>query len=111
MKISVLGTKDFTDYQLLEKELVKEKADVFVVGGKRGPDELAQEYALENDIPTQVFLPDYQKYGRSANYYRNLQMIEHSSKVIIFWNGRSRSHYNYLPHIRKWKRLFRTVIY
>jgi len=111
VKLSVLGTKDFQDYSLLRDELIKEKIDVLVIGGKVGPDQLAQEFALEIDIPTQVFLPDYKKHGKSANYQRNLEMIRNSSRIVIFWNQRSRSPFNYLPFIKEQGKSFRTVVY
>jgi len=110
-KVSVIGTKDFSDYQLLCNELNKEKPDVLVVGGKDGADSMAQRYSLEKEIQVQVILPDYKKHGRSANYLRNLEMIDNSTLILIFWNERSKSPFNYLPYIKKYHKLFRTIIY
>ncbi|MEM9339784.1 MAG: hypothetical protein AAGA66_13695 [Bacteroidota bacterium] len=110
-KLSVLGTKDFDDCILLDRELNKMTIDVMVVGGKAGPDLLAQTYAIDRDIPIQVFLPDYKLHGRSANYQRNLEMIRQSSHLIIFWNQRSRTPFTYLPFIKGQKKAFRTVMY
>jgi len=111
IKLTVIGTKDFSDYDLLKSELLKEEPDVLVVGGKEGPDALAQKLGLEMDIQTQVFLPDYQQNGRDANYKRNLEMIDNSNRVILFWNERSRSIFNYLPYIKQTKKKYRTIIY
>jgi hypothetical protein len=111
IKLSVIGTRDFTNLKLLTAELAKENPSVLVVGGKEGPDQLAQEYGLDMDIPTQVFLPDYPLHGRSANYQRNLEMIRNSNLIIIFWNQQSRSPFNYLPYIKELKKKFRTVLY
>lgn len=36
------------------------------------------------------FLPDYEKYGRSAPLRRNISIIEYSDLVLAFWDGRSR---------------------
>jgi hypothetical protein len=110
-KLSVIGTKDFNNYELLYQELEKEQIDVLVIGGKKGPDLMAEDYALNKGIPTQVFLPDYQRFGRSANYERNLEMIRNSTRILVFWNERSRSPFNYLPYIRKCKCSFKSVIY
>ncbi|MEO1052261.1 MAG: SLOG family protein [Bacteroidota bacterium] len=111
VKLSVLGTRDFNDYELLKKELHKEAIDVIVVGGKSGPDILAQEFALEMGIQTQVFLPDYKRHGKSANYQRNLEMIRNSTRIVVFWNKLSESQFNYIPYIKEMKRSFRTVFY
>ena len=111
IKLSVIGTRDFEDGELLEVELNKENIDVMVVGGKAGPDTLCSEYAVARDIPLQVFLPDYRSHGASANYQRNLEMIHHSNRILIFWNGYTQGQFNYLPHIKRKGTSFRTIIY
>ena len=111
IKLSVIGTSDFNDFDLLKLELAKEDIDVMVIGGKLGPDELCQEYAIARDIPIQVFLPDYRNYGRAANYERNLEMIRNSNRIILFWNHYSKSPFNYITYIKERQISFRTVIY
>ncbi|MEL7145908.1 MAG: SLOG family protein, partial [Bacteroidota bacterium] len=85
-KISVISNPDFQDYNLLKLELQKEKIDVIVVGGRGGADLLAEEYAIEQEVTLQVFLPDYRQYGEEAYLYRNELIIQNSTKIIIFWN-------------------------
>ena len=111
IKLSVFGTADFMDKELFTLEMDKEKMDVLVVGGKKGPDQMAQNYALNNEIQTQVFLPNYRRFGKQANYHRNVEMIRNSHRILIFWNQRSRGLFNYLPIIREERKSFRTVLY
>lgn len=111
IKLSVIGAKDFNDFELLNAELNKENIDVMVTGGKMGADALCREYAIDRDIPIQVFLPDYKKHGKSASYQRNLEMISNSNRVIIFWNYYSNSPFNYIPYIKEKQVGFRTVLY
>ena len=42
------------------------------------------------DIKLTEFLPEYEKYGRSAPLKRNITIIEHSDLVLAFWDGASR---------------------
>ncbi|MEQ8240526.1 MAG: hypothetical protein RIA69_15005 [Cyclobacteriaceae bacterium] len=111
IKLSVIGTKDFKNLQLLTAEIQKENPEVLVVGGKPGSDQLAQQYGMEMDILTQIFPPDYGLHGRSANYQRNLEMIRNSNRILIFWNQQSKGLFNYLPYIKEQKKKFRTVLY
>ena len=111
IKLSVLGTKDFSDRRLLYEQLVQENFDVLVTSGKAGPDQLAQEFALDFDIPSQVILPDYSEYGSLASKHRNLQMIEQSNRIIVFWDLNKRSTFRYLDIIKERKISFKTVYY
>lgn len=36
------------------------------------------------------FLPDYEKYGRSAPLKRNINIIEYADLVLAFWDGKNR---------------------
>jgi len=64
--------------------------DVIVSGGAKGADTYAKEYAVKNNIPIVEFLPQYDKYGRSAPIMRNIQIVENCDFLIAFWNGVSR---------------------
>ena len=37
-----------------------------------------------------IFLPEYDKYGRSAPLKRNLRIIDYADIVLAFWDGSSR---------------------
>ena len=60
-----------------------------VSGGARGVDTSAREYALANGIKLTEFLPEYEKYGRSAPLKRNITIIKNADLVLAFWDGRS----------------------
>lgn len=60
-------------------------------GGAKGADTMAQEWAKNNRVQTQILLPDWNKYGRRAGIVRNNQMLDNSpSLVLAFWDGTSR---------------------
>lgn len=88
MKIAVTGSRNLT-VDNLEKYLPKDVTEI-VSGGARGIDTCAKEYAKANGIKLTEFLPEYEKYGRSAPLKRNLQIIDYADLVLAFWDGKSR---------------------
>ena len=88
MKVAVIGSRELK-VNNLEKYLPKEVTEI-VSGGARGIDTSAREYALKNNIKLKEFLPEYEKYGRSAPLKRNIQIIDYADMVLAFWDGKSR---------------------
>ncbi len=88
MKIAVVGSRNVTVDNL--KDYLPDNVTEIVSGGARRVDTNAKEYALQHHIKMTEFLPEYEKYGRSAPLKRNLQIISYSDMVLIFWDGQSR---------------------
>lgn len=88
MKIAVIGSRGLT-VNNLGRYLPKEITEI-VSGGAKGIDTCAKEYAQANNIKLTEFLPEYEKYGRSAPLKRNLQIIDYADLVLAFWDGKSR---------------------
>lgn len=88
MKIAVIGSRSLV-VNNLEKYLPKD-VDEIVSGGAIGIDRYAKEYAIRNNITLREFLPEYNKFGRSAPLKRNIEIIEYSDSVLAFWDGHSR---------------------
>ena len=64
--------------------------DSIVSGGARGADSLAEKYAAEKGIPITVVPAEWDKYGKSAGYRRNVQIVAESDEVVAFWDGESK---------------------
>jgi hypothetical protein len=91
MKIAVIGSRGFTDQELLFKTLDKLPGkEVIVSGGAKGADKLAEVYAKERGIETEIYLPEYDRYGRGAPLKRNLKIVDAADLVVAFWDGKSR---------------------
>lgn len=60
------------------------------IGGAKGIDGCAGEYARRNGIPLTEFLPDYRRYGKGAPFKRDLQIIDYADELLAFWDGHSR---------------------
>ena len=88
MKVAVIGSRELR-VDNLGKYLPEEVTEI-VSGGARGIDTSAREYALKNNIKLKEFLPEYEKYGRSAPLKRNIQIIDYADMVLAFWDGKSR---------------------
>ena len=90
MKVAIIGSRDFNNYELLAKTLDDFTIDMIVSGGAKGADTLAERYALLHDIEILIFKPDYKLYSRGAPLKRNFQIVDASDIVLAFWDGKSR---------------------
>lgn len=95
-RVIVAGSRDFCDYELLESKLDKllaryDPQDLTIVCGEaRGADSLGKRYAEEHGISVKSFPAEWERYGKSAGYKRNVQMAENADALVAFWDGKSR---------------------
>ncbi len=108
MKVAVIGSRGLT-VSNLEKYLPKETTEI-VSGGAVGIDTCAKEYAIKNNIKLIEFLPDYERYGRSAPLRRNLSIIDYADCVIAFWDGRSHGTKFVIDNCKKKNKKVRVLI-
>ena len=94
MKVAVVGSREFTDYQLMRRILNKIatiiEIDAIVSGGARGADTLAEKYANEHHIKTIIFPAEWDKYGNRAGFLRDEKIVKSSDVVVAFWDGKSK---------------------
>jgi hypothetical protein len=90
MKVAVIGSRSFDNYNKVVETLSKIKITEIVSGGAKGADSLGERYANENNIPTKIFLPDWEKYGKTAGFKRNTEIIENAELVVAFWDMESK---------------------
>lgn len=88
MRVAVVGSRNLSVSDL-GAYLPGDTTEI-VSGGARGIDTCAKEYALANGLKLTEFLPEYERYGRSAPLKRNLQIVNYADMVIAFWDGKSR---------------------
>lgn len=91
MKLGVVGSRHFTDYDLLSRVL-EQYTDIeeIISGGAKGADLLARRYADEHGIPMKEYLPDWDKYGRAAGPIRNKLIVERADLIVAFLADGSR---------------------
>lgn len=93
-RVIIAGSRDFNNYGLLTKTmdylLSNVKDNITIVCGKaRGADTLGEQYAKERGYALQYFPANWERYGRSAGYRRNVQMAENADALVAFWDGKS----------------------
>jgi hypothetical protein len=90
MNITIVGSRDFYDYSLLEKTVDKIISKrgyeniTIVSGGAKGADTLAKVYAKEKGYFFKEFPAEWDKFGKAAGPIRNQQMALQSDLVIAF---------------------------
>lgn len=93
MRIAVVGSRTFTDWNYAKKILDNWvfDGDTIISGGALGADSLARQYASRCPLVNLIeYKPDWDRYGRSAGYRRNKQIVNNSDMLIAFWDGRSK---------------------
>jgi YspA, cpYpsA-related SLOG family len=79
-KILVCGGRGYFNKAFLNAELdslhSSLKFTLLIEGGAKGADALAKEWAIKKGIAVQTFPADWDAYGKSAGYKRNLQMVK-----------------------------------
>lgn len=93
-KVIVAGGRDFNNYKGLAVSLdylLKNVIDdiEIVCGMARGADRLGEQYAKERDYHIRYMPADWDTFGRSAGYRRNIQMAEYADALVAFWDGKS----------------------
>lgn len=100
VNIVVAGSRSFQNAQLLAEELdkyiktLKGKPVCIISGGAKGADQLGEEYAKKHDYPLKVMKAQWEKYGKSAGFIRNSEVLDYVKDngdciVFAFWDTKS----------------------
>ena len=113
MKLSVIGSRNFENYEILANEILKLnlKISSIISGGAKGADTLAERWANENNIPIILYKPDWKKYGRAAGLRRNENIIESCDFCLAFWDGKSKGTKFSIDLCKKLKKPIKVVIF
>lgn len=109
MKIAIIGSRTFKDYNVLCGTLdwlnsTNENSDNTIVsGGAIGADSLGEKWAKTNGWKTEIYKADWEKYGKSAGFRRNEDIIKNSELVVAFWDGLSKGTQHSLGLAKKYK--------
>mgnify|MGYP003610618121 CR=1 FL=1 len=94
VRVGIVGSRSITfseyvfsvlDFYL--SRLLEENEVVIISGGAIGIDKLAEDFAEERKLKTEIYLPDYKQYGKSATFIRNQQIIDNSDYLIAITTG------------------------
>jgi predicted Rossmann fold nucleotide-binding protein DprA/Smf involved in DNA uptake len=93
IKVIIAGSRDFDDYDLLERtmdDLFGNEEIQIISGGAKGADRLGEHYAAENGLKVFVFGADWDRYGKQAGAIRNKKMAQAGTHLVAFWDGKSK---------------------
>lgn len=111
MKLAVIGSRGFNDYELVKRSLNNINITLIISGGAKGADSLAERYASEFSIPTVIYKADWALYGRGAGVIRNTEIIQNAEVVIAFWDGVSKGTLDSIKKCEKFDKKLIQVIY
>jgi len=87
-RIGIIGSRkrnSGNDYQKIKNTFMRvaNADDIIVSGGcQEGGDHFAEIIAAQFSIPTEIFRPEWKKYGRSAGFIRNTDIAKTSDILI-----------------------------
>jgi len=126
MKIAVIGSRNFKDYDLL-KSILDQEEDIteIISGGADGADSMAAKYAKENNINLVEFKADWndlshpdaiikkhadgREYDAMAGIRRNTIIIEACDKVIAFHQDASKGTEDSLMKAKKFNKKIKVI--
>lgn len=113
MKLAIVGSRDFSDYLLLKEKVLTNypELSIIVSGGAKGADLLGEVLAKELGLPSEIYLPEWGKYGKLAGIIRNEQIVKNSDSVIAFWDGSSKGTKKSIEICRKLNKRLIIVLY
>ena len=88
IKLAIIGSRDCPQIDIMAH--LKHLPTEVISGGARGADTYAREFAHKYNLPLTEYLPDNDKYGKTAPLIRNKLIVESCDCLIAFWDGKSR---------------------
>ena len=105
MRVAIVGSRNYSDPERVRAYVRKLPPNTVVVsGGARGVDTWAVEEAKLHLFETVVFPADWNKWGKSAGYVRNITIVENADRVVAFWDGGSRGTMHTIRLAHKYKK-------
>ena len=94
IKLAIIGGRTFNNLQLFNNQLanIRQVHNIIQIisGGAKGADTFGANYARQNNIPLLEFIPDWNTYGKSAGFRRNVDIITACTACLAFWDGKSK---------------------
>jgi len=98
MRIIIAGSRTITDYDKVDQSMLDAigsnfvglDIEVILCGCAKGVDSLGEQWAQRHGIQVEYYPAEWDKYGKSAGYRRNVRMAEHADALILVWDGKSK---------------------
>lgn len=86
MRLLICGSRNWTDRNIIEAsfDMFKEGSiEILINGGARGADSIAESIAISRNIPVKKYKAEWEKFGKSAGYERNKQMLTEGKPDLV----------------------------
>jgi len=115
MKVIIAGSRNITNQKYILQTVLESPFNVkditeIVIGGCRGVDQLAGDYALSIGFKLKLFKADW-NLGPKAGPIRNEQMAKYADALILIWDGKSKGSKSMLQLAKKHKlKIYQKII-
>lgn len=100
MRVAVIGSRTFQDYDFLKDSLKCIHITEIISGGDTGADQLAEKYATEKEIPLRV-IPHTDHPETLGAPSRTYAIVTMAQIVVAFWDGKSPGTADLLKYARQ----------
>lgn len=90
-RVVVAGSRDITDTATVHSAIENSEfqPSTLLSGGADGVDAIAEAWADQRDIPTEVYEADWDEHGNAAGPKRNKEMARNADALVLVWDGES----------------------
>ena len=114
MKVLCCGSRTFTDLKVIisafETLLKEGPIDSVIQGGAMGADYFCSLEAARRGIKVFEFPAEWERYGRSAGYIRNSQMIKEKPDIVLAFQVKNSKGTEHMISLAK-KANIRVILY
>lgn len=112
MKVAVIGSRDFDDFDLMVETLKEIDISEIVSGGARGADRMAERYSKEYlKRDPKVFYADWKNNPDYAGFERNKDIVDYADVVVAFWDGESPGTKDAITYAKRKRKPVKLVFY
>lgn len=96
MRVIIAGSRNIYDYQLVVRALDEAAVMMDIVptlvlsGTARGIDQMGEKAAHLAGWEVELYPANWETYGKSAGYVRNVDMAANADALIAIWDGKSK---------------------
>lgn len=108
-KLAIVGSRTITDVNFVNRifncyKYCFGKPKKVISGGAKGIDTIGETWADNLKIEKQIFIPDWDKYGKKAGFIRNEDIIKNCDVCLAIWDGGSNGTKNDFELCEKYKK-------
>jgi len=94
MKVIIAGSRDGfvarNTYEAIEESPFFGKITEVVSGTAKGVDQHGEMYSRTRELSLKQFPADWDTFGKSAGFRRNVEMADYADALVAVWDGQSR---------------------